>query len=91
MDYGDHASERQRPSLLRNALSLVGTIALFVAITWGLRLFVLQPYEIPSGSMEETIQVGDMLFSEKISYYVGEPAYGEIGRASCRERVYHDV
>lgn len=78
MDYGDHASERQRPSLLRNALSLVGTIALFVAITWGLRLFVLQPYEIPSGSMEETIQVGDMLFSEKISYYVGEPAYGDI-------------
>ena len=78
MDYRDHASERQRPSLLRNALSLVGTIALFVAITWGLRLFVLQPYEIPSGSMEETIQVGDMLFSEKISYYVGEPAYGDI-------------
>ena len=28
--------------------------------------------------MEETIQVGDMLFSEKISYYVGEPAYGDI-------------
>lgn len=78
MDYGDHASERQRPSLLRNALSLLGTIALFVAVTWALRMFVLQPYEIPSGSMEETIQVGDMLFSEKISYYVGEPVYGDI-------------
>lgn len=78
MDYGDHASAKQGNGFLRNLLSILGTIALFVVISWGLRTFVLQPYEIPSGSMEETIQVGDMLFSEKISYYVGEPSYGDI-------------
>lgn len=78
MDYGDHAPERQGNSLLRNALSIVGTVALFVAISFLLRMFVLQPYEIPSGSMEETIQVGDMLFSEKVSYYFTEPSYGDI-------------
>ena len=78
MDYGDHASEQQKPGLLRNLLSILGTILLFVAVSWVLRALVVQPYEIPSGSMEDTLQVGDRLFAEKVTYYLEEPSYGDI-------------
>ena len=42
---------------------------LVLGLSWALRTFVFQAYEIPSGSMEETIMTGDMVFSEKVSYY----------------------
>ena len=53
-------------------------VAIVALITIGLRVFVFVPYEIPSGSMEDTIMTGDMVFSEKISYYKRKPAYGDI-------------
>jgi signal peptidase I len=62
----------------RSLLSLVVMIAVVALITIGLRMFVFVPYEIPSGSMEDTIMPGDMVFSEKISYYTRKPAYGDI-------------
>lgn len=63
---------------LHTLLSVLGLIVLVVALSWGLRTFVFQAYEIPSGSMEETIMPGDMVFSEKITYYGSEPAPGDI-------------
>ena len=74
---GEHA-EPKRSGIGRTILSIAGTIVLIVALSWGLRTFVFQAYEIPSGSMEETIMTGDMVFSEKVSYYFGEPARGDI-------------
>ena len=77
MDSGEHAQQRQ-PGWGRSILSLLIMIAAVVLITIGLRVFVFVPYEIPSGSMEDTIMPGNMVFSEKISYYTREPAYGDI-------------
>ena len=63
---------------LRTLISLLGLIVLVVVLSWGLRTFVFQAYEIPSGSMEETIMPGDMVFSEKITYYSSSPQPGDI-------------
>ena len=52
-------------------------VAFIFGLSWALRTFVFQPYEIPSGSMETTIMTGDMVFSEKVSYYLRDPAPGE--------------
>ena len=74
---GEHA-EPKRSGIGRTILSIAGTIVLIVALSWGLRTFVFQAYEIPSGSMEETIMTGDMVFSEKVTYYFNEPEPGDI-------------
>ncbi len=66
----------------RSGIGIVTELIIIAAVALGLAYlitnFVAQPYEIPSGSMEETIDIGDRVFSEKISYYVGEPKQGDI-------------
>ena len=51
-------------------------IAFVLGLSWALRTYVFTAYEIPSGSMEETIMTGDMVFAEKVSYYFRDPAAG---------------
>ena len=59
-------------------LQVLIMIALVLVFSFALRTFILQPYEIPSGSMEETIMPGDRVFSERISYYFNSPVQGDI-------------
>lgn len=77
MDSGQHA-ERPRSGFLSTLLKFVGLIALVIVLSTALRAFVFQAYEIPSGSMEETIMTGDMVFSEKVSYYFRDAEQGDI-------------
>ena len=74
---GQHA-ESKTPTVMRNVLSIVLTVAVIVVLALLLRSFVLQPYEIPSSSMEETILPGDMVFSEKVTSWFTEPQAGDI-------------
>lgn len=66
------------PRWLRSIISLLVMVLIIVGLSWGLRTYVFQAYEIPSGSMEETIQIGDMIFSEKLTYYSRSPEPGDI-------------
>lgn len=75
---GDHATKKGSSGILRKLLSVIITIAVIILVSFLLRTFVFQAYEIPSGSMEDTIMTGDMVFSEKVSYYFGEPEYEDI-------------
>ena len=55
---------------------LIFVIAL--ALIFPLRAFVAEYYYIPSGSMEDTLQVDDRILSEKVSYYFDTPKQGQI-------------
>ncbi|WP_139653210.1 signal peptidase I [Raoultibacter phocaeensis] len=77
MDAGQHADAPKR-SVLRSLLSFLFLVALVVGLSWLLREFVIQPYEIPSGSMETTIMTGDKVFSERVSYYFRDIEPGDI-------------
>ncbi|MEK6755800.1 MAG: signal peptidase I [Bacteroidota bacterium] len=60
-----------RPRLISYVKTLLFT--LFIAFT--LKTFVLEAYRIPSGSMENTLLVGDFLFVNKFVYGVRTPRY----------------
>jgi signal peptidase I len=66
------------PTIGRQIIELAIMVILVIGCYFGLRYFVVGTYEIPSSSMENTIQVGDRVFSEKISYYSREPEVGEV-------------
>ena len=77
MDAGQHA--KQETGGLARLLVNMAIMVVFVALaTILLRTVVFVPYEIPSGSMEQTIMTGDMVFSEKVSYYIRKPQAGDI-------------
>ena len=73
-----HADNSENQSLIKQIIELVVMIVLVVACYFGIRTFVVGTFEIPSGSMEDTIEVGDRVFSEKISYYSRDPEQGDI-------------
>lgn len=72
------ASDNRGSGALRSILQFVVMLVVVIAAVWGLRQFVIAPYEIPSGSMETTIMTSDRIFSEKVSYYSRDVQQGDI-------------
>ena len=54
----------ERSSWLETAI----IIAEALAIAMFVRVFLYQPFNIPSGSMKNTLLIGDYLFVSKLSY-----------------------
>src|SRR5690348_8017153 len=62
-------SELSKPSRARSGFfGTVLSIAEALVIAAVIRTFLFQPFDIPSGSMEPTLLVGDYLFVSKYSY-----------------------
>ena len=59
------------------------TIVIVVAAVLFLRAFVVQAYNIPSGSMMPTLEVGDRIFVNKLSYGVRLPDLNWLPFAGC--------
>lgn len=57
---------------------ILSTLLLAIVLTIFVRTFVAEPYQIPTGSMEQTIQVGDRVIGEKVSYRFRDPQPGEV-------------
>lgn len=53
-------------------------VVLVLALTAVLRGFVVGPYMIPSGSMENTLQVGDKILVNKLAYRFGDVKRGDV-------------
>lgn len=59
----------------KETLLLVGT-ALILALL--IKTFFVQAFYIPSGSMEDTLEVNDRILVQKVSYWFGSPQRGDI-------------
>jgi signal peptidase I len=59
------------------ALAVVDFVA-FVVLAVALRMFVIEAFKIPAGSMAPTLLVGDHIFVDKIAYRARAPRYGEV-------------
>jgi signal peptidase I len=53
-------------------------VVLALAVAFVLRLFVVQTFYIPSGSMEPTLNVGDRILVNKLSYHLHSIHRGDI-------------
>lgn len=70
----EHRQEGKKSSLLE----LIESVAVAILLAVVIRLFILAPFYIPSGSMEPTLRIGDRIIVSKISYLFKEPQRGDV-------------
>jgi signal peptidase I len=73
---------RRRPSIRRKEMPLWQELPLLLVVAFCLavliRTFLVQAFFIPSGSMENTLLVGDRVLVNKVVYDMRDPLRGEI-------------
>ncbi len=77
-DNGYETTAPKKHGFVRKILQIVILVVAVLVIAQLMRTFIFQAYEIPSGSMENTIETGDLVFSEKVSYNFSDPQNGDI-------------
>lgn len=63
-------------------------IATLLLIVFAVRTFLFGLYQVPSGSMETTMLVGERFFADKLSYWFRAPRRGEIIACNAPSYVY---
>lgn len=87
---GKAASRRRRRALIEWGVILVAVVLGTIL----LRTFVVQSFYIPSGSMLPTLQVGDRIIVDKLSYRFHDPHRGDIvvfARPPLEDQAYADL
>lgn len=59
----------------RSAMDYARAVLITIGVALALKVFVVEAYRIPSGSMENTLQIGDFLLVNKLSYGLRTPRY----------------
>jgi len=68
----------KRDSFLRWLIETLIMVALAYALAMGSKAYIAQPFMIPTGSMQSTLEIGDRVFYNKIIYLIAEPEPGDI-------------
>jgi signal peptidase I len=66
MRRGRTPKRKRKQSLLGFVIELIVIVVVGLLVTTLLRAFVFQPFEVPSGSMENTLQVNDKIIAQRI-------------------------
>ena len=61
-------TDKKKPAEHESVIETVKTVVYALLIALVIRTFLFQPFNIPSGSMEATLLIGDYLFVEKFAY-----------------------
>jgi signal peptidase I len=67
---GAERQDHDEAASSRWIVELVGVVIVAILVAVLLRTFVVATYSIPSGSMEPTLQVGDRIVVDKLSYHL---------------------
>lgn len=72
-------TRRRPPRSRRAALAELGVLLVVaVLVTLGVRTFLVAPFSIPSGSMEETLRPGDRILVDRLSYRLHDIHRGDV-------------
>ena len=63
---------------VRRDLELVVIVAFAIGLALVIQAFVVKPYQIPSGSMIPTLEVGQRVLVQRVSYHFSDPEIGDI-------------
>ena len=73
------AKGRKETSLIRWLLETALLVLLAFALAFGIRTYLVEPFIVPTGSMIPTIEIGNRVLAEKITYhFIRPPHYGDI-------------
>ena len=68
-----------KPTTGRGAfVELVVIVALAIGLALLIQAFIVKPYQIPSESMEPTLDIGQRVLVDRVSYHFGDPEIGDI-------------
>jgi signal peptidase I len=71
-------TEPEKSNVWRSIWENLQIIIIALVIAFVIRTFIAEPRYIPSDSMLPTLEEGDRLVVEKVSYYLHEPRRGDI-------------
>ena len=73
------STPRRRRSFRHNPLvELVVILAVAFGLAYVIQAYVVRPYKIPSASMEQTLEIGDMVLVNRFIYHFENPHRGDI-------------
>ena len=67
-----------RKRSLAGLLEMWGLVIVALLLAFAIKTFLVQAFYIPSGSMIPTLEIGDRVLVEKVSYRIREPERGEV-------------
>lgn len=70
--------DEKKPSKIKEIFSWIMTIVLAVVAAKLINNYVILKAEVPTGSMENTIQVDDCIMGFRLAYLISEPERGDI-------------
>ncbi|BCK01335.1 signal peptidase I [Anaerocolumna chitinilytica] len=74
-----HTEEEKQPfSAKKEILSWVKVILAALVLSFLLNHYVIVSAEVPTGSMENTVMIGDRIIASRLSYHFHEPKRGDI-------------
>jgi signal peptidase I len=59
-------------------VELVVIVALAIGLALGIQAFIVKPYQIPSRSMEPTLDVGQRVLVNRVTYHLSDPDIGDV-------------
>lgn len=74
----ERQQERLRGGRFWRQLDFLISLALLVVLAFGVRAFVAEPVRVDGDSMYPTLQHGEHMFVEKVSYWFLAPARGDV-------------
>ena len=97
MEAGSEGGVTADPNKGRGYRSLIEWTVILMAVflfTLVLRSYVVQSFYIPSGSMLPTLQIGDRIIVDKVSYHLHDPHRGDVvvfARPPLENQAYADL
>ena len=71
-------SKEKEKSSRSSLLELVMIVAVALGLALGIQAFLVKPFRIPSESMVPTLEIGQRVLVDRVSFRFGDPDRGDI-------------